>query len=707
MDKSKDDLEFEVERLTVFSELSSDWFWEQDADFRFNQFSGQNLKRLYGIDNELMGNRRWELDIVAVPPSDIDEHIRCCKKHEKFTDFQYQIRDENNEIQYVSVSGVPYFNNQGEFAGYRGVGSNITQLYEAQLALEKAKKYCKQIVDRSPIASFSIDENHNVTHWNRSCELLSGLSESDMIGTTAWRGFYSKPRPVLADLILDNVFENTLKDHYGKNVRRSSVASGAYEVEDYFPNLLGGCWLLFTAVALYDDQGKVIGAVEILQDISCQKEQEKKILHQANFDYLTGLPNRFLSLDRLKLLLEEAERSKNKVAVFFLDLDEFKKVNDNLGHVVGDELLVKCADRLKSIMRRSDILGRLGGDEFVILVKDFKTISDVQVLATKILKSFRKVFYLGERSLMLTASIGISVYPEDGNSPTDLLRNADVAMYHSKKEGRNFSNFFSPEMNLGSSRRLLIEEQLHGVIGRDELTLNFQPVVNLDNNEIIGAEALLRWNHPELGMISPEEFIPIAEQTGLIIPIGYFVLSEALRVNSELCQLKKGSFNMAVNISPIQFRDEKIISKIKSALENHNIPSNDFTIEVTEGVMMKEKSKICSYLDELADYGIGLSMDDFGTGYSSLSYLRNYPFKTLKIDRSFISGLKYDSSAPALIDATIAMAKALCLEVIAEGIETDYQNNYLLERGCDYGQGYFYSRPISESDFKKLLIESH
>jgi len=706
MTKSIEELELENERLNVFSKLSTDWFWEQDESFVFIDFSGQHLHRLYGIEHKLKGSKRWELDIKAIPPSDIEEHKLCCERHEEFIDFQYIVKDKDGNDQCVSVSGVPFFDDNGVFAGYRGVGTNITKLYNTKSALEKAKQHCKQLVDRNPIASFSIDNDHKVTHWNRSCELLSGINESDIIGCEAWKGFYASRRPVLADLVLDGAFDGAFEKHYGQNVRKSLLVPGAYEAEYYFPNLQQGCWLLFTATLLYDDEGIVNGAVEVLQDITHQKEQEKKIEHQANFDYLTGLPNRFLSLERINLLLEEARYYKNKFAVLFLDLDEFKKVNDILGHIIGDQLLVKCADRLSSIMRKNDVIGRMGGDEFVVVVKDCEHEEDVEYLANKIIKSFRKPFYIEGKRLLLTVSIGISVYPKDGYQAVDLISNSDVAMYFSKKEGRNIYHFFSPEMNSGFSQRLLIEEQLHGALARDELELYFQPIVSFSTKEIISAEALLRWSNPKLGTISPEDFIPVAEQTGLIIPIGYFVINEALRVLSEIKKIKGSIFNISINLSPVQFRETHLISKIDDGLNTFNVEGRNLTIEITEGVMLKEINDVNYYLDKFVERGIRLSMDDFGKGYSSLSYLRNYPFNTLKIDRSFVSDLNVGKSAPALIDATIAMSHALGLEVVAEGVETQYQFDYLSKRGCNYAQGYFISKPIPEAEFKKLIKQT-
>lgn len=702
-----EELRLEVGRLRDFAELSSDWFWEQDEEFRFVGFSGTSIERINRSQSDFIGRRRWDMPICHDYHQAMLEHKAVCERHEPFQDFQYDLYDSSGRRQRFTVSGTPIFDRSGEFCGYRGIGSNITELYQARKAVKEAQQQLAQIVVGSPIASFVIDINHKVTHWNKACEALTGLSAEKAIGSIdAWRGFYTHPRPVMANLVLSGAIDVEIKKHYGNKYRHSELVPGAYEATDFFPGMHGGRWLYFTAIPLFDENGLKIGAVETLQDITEQKKQEERILHQAHFDSLTNLPNRFLSLDRLNLLIEEAKRTGNKVAVLFIDLDDFKKVNDTLGHAIGDELLIHSAKRLRSAIRTSDTIGRLGGDEFIVLINNLTDVKDVQPIAENLLERFRDVFRVDNRDLLLTASVGISVYPNDGNTPEKLLRNADSAMYFSKNQGRNIYHFFSDEMNKGVSRRLQIEEQMHGALGRSEFELHYQPVVNVETGRVEGAEALLRWNNPELGSVSPVEFIPIAEQTGLIIPIGKFVLNEALRTLKNWNDKFKQTFGMAINLSPVQFRDPKLLQRIRDGLDKNQLQGSCLNLEITEGVLLGNHQHVKQSFDALIEMGIKISMDDFGTGYSSLNYLREYQFDTLKIDRGFLQDFEQDDTAAALIDATIAMAHALNVEVIAEGVETKEQHDYLILRQCNYAQGYLFSRPVPAEEFVALLEQT-
>jgi diguanylate cyclase (GGDEF)-like protein/PAS domain S-box-containing protein len=440
-----------------------------------------------------------------------------------------------------------------------------------------------------------------------------------------------------------------------------------------------------------------------LQDITERKNQEEHILHQAHYDSLTGLPNRFLALDRLSQLINEARRNKRRVAVLFLDLDDFKKINDTLGHDTGDKVLTEAASRLQSVVRDADTVGRLGGDEFIILLGGLSQPSNVQHVADTLCKKFTEPFSIDNRELVLTASIGISLYPDDGENLSELLRNADTAMYHSKELGRNTYSYFTDEMNQGVSRRLLLEEQMHGALNRGEFTLCYQTKIEIHSGRIIGTEALLRWCNPVLGDVSPIEFIPIAEDTGLIVNIGKFVITEALRLLSEWHSTFNHPFTMAVNLSPRQFRDHSLVSFIEHTLNEFALPAQSLELEITEGVLMSGHSYIDYALIALNELGVSIAMDDFGTGYSSLSYLRSYPFNVIKIDREFINDLTQDSRDRELVSAAIAMAQGLGLKVVAEGVETEAQLEYLSTWGCDFGQGYLFSKPVSPEEITEML----
>jgi diguanylate cyclase (GGDEF)-like protein/PAS domain S-box-containing protein len=434
--------------------------------------------------------------------------------------------------------------------------------------------------------------------------------------------------------------------------------------------------------------------VAIIRDITEEHETEEIIKQHAYYDALTLLPNRFLSLDRLSQLLNESQRNDEKIAVLFIDLDDFKKINDTLGHDVGDKLLVESAKRLNKVVRKEDTVGRLGGDEFIVLLKNLEDEQHVLTVVENLLKTFREPFKADGRELILTLSLGIAVYPDNGKSSSQLLRNADIAMYQAKAFGRNTYSFFTKEMNASMLRRLEIEEQMHGALDRNEFEVYYQPQIDVHSNTLIGAEALLRWFNPLLGNITAGEFIPIAEHTGLIVPIGRFVIQEALRFLHLWQTTQQCSYTMAVNLSPRQFRDENLVVFIKKTLKNTNVKAQNIELEITEGVLMNGQSYIDDALVGLNKLGVNLSMDDFGTGYSSLSYLRRYSFDVLKIDRSFVDRIAIDKADLDLVKATISMAHSLGLSVVAEGVENQEQVKMLQQLNCDYLQGFYFSKPI-------------
>ena len=452
-----------------------------------------------------------------------------------------------------------------------------------------------------------------------------------------------------------------------------------------------------------NDTGMISHYLAVKEDITIRKQQEMQILQQAHFDSLTGLPNRFLSLDRLSQLLSEAERNDEKVAVMFMDLDDFKKINDTLGHETGDKLLVEAAARIHHALRSGDTVGRLGGDEFLVLLGGLNDAIDARPITEKLLTAFKEPFRIDGRELIQSTSIGVAIYPDDGDNASELLRKADSAMYHAKELAWNTYSFFTETMNRDVSRRLALEEQMHGALGRREFEVHYQPKIDIGSGRIIGSEALLRWNNPALGNVSPVEFIPIAEQTGLIVTIGRFVLAEAIANTALWQQDYDADFCIAVNLSPRQFRDAQMTSFIAETMQQHELALGSLELEITEGVLLAGHSFIDETLAELKDIGVTIAMDDFGTGYSSLSYLRKYPFDVLKIDRVFISDITVDQADRELINATIAMAHGLNLKVVAEGVETDGQLKYLKEQGCDYAQGYLFSKPISAGELTELF----
>ena len=443
-------------------------------------------------------------------------------------------------------------------------------------------------------------------------------------------------------------------------------------------------------------------SVGTLLDISSQKAAEQRIRELADYDVLTGLPNRRLLRERFTLLLAAAERDKTEIAVIFLDLDHFKRVNDSLGHSVGDELLCEVARRLDSVVRRVDTLARLGGDEFIFAMPGFHAAAAAEV-ARRLIDVFSRPFEVAGHELTVTPSLGISIYPHDGQDLETLLKNADTAMYRAKDIGRNSFQFYATEMNTATLDRLLMESNLRRALAQNEFILHYQPLVNLESGLIIGVEALIRWQHPELGMIMPNSFIHVAEETGLINPIGDWVLCEACRQAKIWCDEGLPPLVMAVNVAPVQFRQPGFVEMVAGALASSGLEAGFLELELTERTVMHDADINLGTLSALHRMGVELSLDDFGTGYSSLAYLKRFPVGKLKIDRSFVNDLETDPDDWAIASTIVSMGRSLRMTVLAEGVETAEQLAQLRKMGCDMAQGYFFSRPVSAAGLAEIL----
>jgi diguanylate cyclase (GGDEF)-like protein len=449
--------------------------------------------------------------------------------------------------------------------------------------------------------------------------------------------------------------------------------------------------------------GKIVGFRGVGHDITERKRSEEKIQYLATHDTLTGLPNRLMFGQLLNHAIQAAQRYKRQLAVLFFDLDRFKNINDTLGHEAGDQLLKKIASRLRQSLRAVDVIARLGGDEFVLLIEEIHNTEQAAAVARNILSTVIKPMTIMGNECRVTASIGIGIYPRDGEDEQSLMKNADIAMYFAKEEGKNNYQFYSKKIKSQSIERLVIETNLRQALRRKELFLHYQAKLDFKSNTIIGVEALLRWNSPSLGLLPPMQFIPIAEETGLIIPIGKWVLKTACIQN--VAWQKKGlpPICMAVNLSLRQLMDEELLDNIKSALKDSGMAPNMLELEITESMIMHNPENTIEILSKIKELGVRLAIDDFGTGYSSLAQIKNFPVDTLKVDRSFIRNIPDDSEDKAITEAIIAMGKTLSLTVIAEGVETQEQIDFLREHACDQMQGYYLSKPISSDNFAEFL----
>ena len=461
-------------------------------------------------------------------------------------------------------------------------------------------------------------------------------------------------------------------------------------------------FISFSGEPVFDRDGRFAGYRGIARDVTQSHRAEERIRRLAHFDELTGLPNRTMFMHTLQRAFSLAQRRSKQFALFFIDLDRFKNINDSLGHEAGDRLLQDVARRLRQHLRESDTVARLGGDEFVVLVEDCADPRELNAIAQNILNAVGRPYLLAGQEYHVTGSIGISTYPADGQDPAALLKNADIAMYLAKDSGKNNFQFYSAQQNAHSFERLALESALRHALEREEFVLHYQPKVDIGSGRIVGVEALLRWNHPDLAMVGPNQFIPLAEETGLIVPIGRWVLQTACAQAAAWQREGLPGLRVAVNLSARQFSDDALIGDIGAALSDASLAPEGLELEITESMVMQNPERAVLTLNRLREMGISVSIDDFGTGYSSLGYLKRFPIDNVKVDRSFIKDLPHDADDAAITRAVIAMAQSLRIRVIAEGVETKEQLQFLRDHECDECQGFYLSRPLPAGELALL-----
>jgi diguanylate cyclase (GGDEF)-like protein len=446
------------------------------------------------------------------------------------------------------------------------------------------------------------------------------------------------------------------------------------------------------------------GTYGVVRDISDRKRAERTIKYQAYHDLLTGLPNRTLFEDHLSLALAQARRETRMLAVMFLDLDRFKVVNDTLGHVIGDRLLRVVSKRLKESLRSGDTLARIGGDEFLLLLPQLRSRAEAEAVARKIIDALRSAFVIDGYELYVGCSIGISIYPDDGDSRDSLIKHADIAMYHVKDEGKGNFQFYSGAMDTAFSRHLSMESDLRKAVHGEQFQVFFQPQVETGTGRICGLEALIRWNHPELGLLKPDEFIPLAEDTGLITSVGHALLRAVCGELKRWRDLGLPPVRVGVNLSALEVVQQRFAEMIIQSLGAHDLPGDLLEIEITENIIMRDLENVAQKLRQLSAHGIRIAIDDFGTGYSSLSYLKRLPIHTLKIDREFVQGISPSSrDDSSIVAAIVSLAKGLGLNLIAEGVETGFQRDYLQALGCESMQGFLFSEPVHPDSIVDVL----
>lgn len=552
----------------------------------------------------------------------------------------------------------------------------------------KALDWSNQLIDSSPDAMIITTKDGNITQVNITAEKLFGYPRVEFIGLN------------ISEL-MPKRFAHHQEKIYGFFEHSSTRVMGEGR-ELFAVKKSGEEFQVEISLNLAELNNNRV-AITSIRDVTKQKSIESKVLHQANYDFLTQLPNRFLSLDRLATSIGHAKRNKTLLAVMFIDIDDFKKANDVFGHQVGDRILVSTANRLKKVMRSNDTVGRLGGDEFFIVIDNFSSQDALIKIANNVLESLRIPFSIGHLNTLLSASIGISVYPDDGDTVEDLLVSADLSMYRSKNTGKNSFTFFENSMRDILNRQSSLEEALKGSLERNEFYVVYQPKYEICSNIIIGFEALVRWNNAEFKDTGPDEFIPILEQMGLINEVGMFVLDNSLKAIKEWQLVTQRPLQIAVNISPIQFNDPMLFQLIQQKLAKYDLTGQALEIEITEGVLLEATKELKDTLNDIRKADIGIALDDFGTGYSSLSYIKDYPINSIKIDRSFIEELNKNKTHTALVKAMISLAHSLDFHVTAEGIECKEQLAYLRYLDCDIAQGFYLSRPLTADRIIHLL----
>jgi len=557
---------------------------------------------------------------------------------------------------------------------------------QRQREAEETLRKLSSAVEQSPSTVIITDDKGLIEYVNPKFEKATGYTAKEV-------------RNQLPDILGPNYLTQEQSDALWKTVRDGKEWRG-----EFFSQRKSGemFWEYALVSPIKNPEGETSNYLITTEDIAFIKEAEEKIYHQANYDDVTDLPNRALIFDRLGQAVVRAKDAGRTAALMTISLDNFKKINETLGHEVGDGLLKAVAQRLGECLRGAETAGRVSADEFAIILPDKESAFLPKIVSRRILERFAEAFHVADHELFTTVSIGITVCPMDGDDPGILLRNAVAAMHKAKEDGRNNYRFFSQKMNEEATERLNLEIGLRRALEKEELVLFYQPIIEAASKKMVAAEALIRWQHAERGLVSPDQFIFLAEETGLVVSIGEWVLFTACKHAKQMQQNGFPNINIAVNVSPEQIWSGSLIDSVQGALDQTGLAPQYLDLEMTEGVCMDDSTTTVETLHQLNRMGVRISIDDFGTGYSSLSYLKRYPFHKLKIDRAFVGDLPSDPDDVALVEAVLAMAKSLGLQVLAEGVETEEQCQYLTWRQCDLLQGFYFSRPIPIEEFMKL-----
>ena len=639
---------------------------------------------------EMVGYGREELigrnaDFLLAYPSDVEVMQGKKRLRERGHSDQYavRVRRKDGTVIWLEIGGAPVVDTAGRVIGSIGVHNDVTERRLAEQALRESEARYRLMAEHSTdLISRSTPAGMLIYASDASRRLL-GYEPTELVGHSIY------------DFIDPQDAEEVRQ--LSKLIHGSHPMTFSYRVRRKDGSLT---WFETMSRGVPDPAtDTMVEIVSVSRDVSERKRVEEQIEYEAYHDALTGLPNRRLFRDRLTVALAHARRMHQPLGVLFLDLDRFKYVNDTLGHSVGDELLKAVAARLKSAVREEDSIARMGGDEFTVLVGDLNHADDVVKVAQKLLETVAQPIHVDGRDLFITTSIGIAMFPTDGETAEMLLKNADHAMYRAKDAGRNAARMFTPSMNIRALERMSTETSLRGALERGELLLYYQPQIDIVTNAIVGVEALLRWNRPDLGVVDPMSFVPIAEETRMIVPIGEWALREACRQAKEWQRARYPRLRMAVNLSPRQFQHDELPAQVAAALEDTGLAPGDLELEITESIALHNSDRTLGMLRQLREMGVRIAVDDFGTGHSSLHYLRSFPVDSVKIDQGFVHEIESSAADRAIVSAVIRMAHGLDLRVTAEGVETEAQLAFLREQECEEAQGFLFGRPVAAGEF--------
>ena len=674
------------ERLREAERIAGFGYWELLPGFPQSTWSPE----LFAIHGLAPSDPAPALDALLqlVHADDREAVTALLRKPDTVNHVNYRVVRPDGAIRHLTSEVRVEFDQDATPRRFFGVARDITEQRLAENALRKERSFSETVLNAAAALVVVMDRSGRIVRCNHTCEALLAHHAGEVEGHSIFDFFLSS-----GDVEVVRRTLSLLCDGQTPVLNENAILT-----KDGRTRIIAWSYSLLT-----DDEGGTDLIISSGIDVTDHKRAEAIIRHQASYDSLTGLPNRSLFLDRLGQSIEESRRRRSMFSVMFIDLDGFKWINDGLGHRVGDQLLGEVARRLQGCVRTTDTVARLGGDEFAVLLRDLSDASDVELVAEKIRQRLSAPYFLGPREEFISCSIGITVYPLDGEDTETLLRNADTALFRAQESGRNGYALFHPEMNARAKWRKEVERLLHTAVEQDQLELFYQPIVDAVERRVVGAEALLRWNHPECGLLTPDRFIGVAEDTGLIVPIGEWVLRRACAQGRAWMQTGLSELSVSVNVSPLQCRREDFADTVRCALADSGLPPELLIIEITEGLMLRDADDAVARLNALRDLGVRIAVDDFGTGYSSLSYLKRLPVDSLKIDRSFIRDLTTDADDAVLVDAIIAMANSFRMLVVGEGVETEGQLEFLCARGCQHVQGYLFGKPMPTEDFRALV----